>query len=317
LNLKDLPIQENPRLIRVHPQPKEDAHNRALEVTLKSVHQFIEMGKLSTRLRRDPNTAIRHRINAGRVAVQQQTDFFATQFGQVASDWKADDTRVTFADFAISEKLFAELRGAFPKDDFCSEESNPEDEILPLESEFAWVLDPIDGTNNYFFGLPQCAISLALLRFGEPIYGFVYDFSRRTLIEGGPGYGVIDGREKVSVRDAPMDRHSILAMHFPLAPEEALLLQPWIAQYRIRALGSSTLNLAYAAIGKLDGCVDFRVKVWDIAAGYALMHGAGGAFRWFGKGPFPMQAFHVDQPFLRFAAGSPAFIEAVAALTPT
>jgi len=267
------------------------------------------MGKLSAKLRRDPNTALRHRINAGRVAVQQQVDFFEKQFGRVASDWKADDTRVTFADFAISEKLFAELRGVFPQDDFCSEESNPEDETMPLGSEFAWVLDPIDGTNNYFFGLPLCAISLGLLRSGEPVYGFVYDFSRKTLIEGGPGFGVIDGREKASVKAAPLDRHSILAMHFPMPGRDLDALHSWLEQYRIRSLGSSTLNLSLTAIGKLDGCLDFRVKVWDIAAGYALIRGAGGEWAWFNESPFPMRSFHVEQPYLRFAAGSLAFVE--------
>ena len=53
---------------------------------------------------------VRHRINAGRVAIQNQIAFFTRQFGEVISEWKEDDTRVTFADFAISEKVFAELR---------------------------------------------------------------------------------------------------------------------------------------------------------------------------------------------------------------
>lgn len=272
------------------------------------------MGKLSTRLRRDPTTATRHRINAGRVAVQQQVDFFRRQFGVIASDWKADDTRVTFADFAISEKLFAELRGSFPQDDYCSEESSPEDELMALEAEFCWVLDPIDGTNNYFFGLPMCAISLALLRHGEPIYGFVYDLARDKLIEGGPDFGVLDGSARAAVKDAPLDRHSILALHFPLQPSEADALRPWLETYRIRTLGSSTLALAYAALGKVDGCLDTRVKVWDIAAAYALILGAGGDFYWFDEPAFPMKDFKVDQPKLRFAAGSKAFVEAAAKL---
>ncbi|GHC04412.1 inositol monophosphatase family protein [Cerasicoccus arenae] len=272
------------------------------------------MGKLATKLRRDPATSVRHRINAGRVAVQQQVDFFHRQFGSVASDWKADDTRVTFADFAISEKLFAELRGSFPKDDFCSEESSPEDELMSLEAEFCWVLDPIDGTNNYFFGIPLCAISLALLRNGEPIYGFVYDLARGVLTEGGPDFGVLDGNTKVTVKSTPLDRHSIISLHFPLGAGEADTLQPWLETYRVRSFGSSTLALTYAALGKLDGSLDCRVKVWDIAAAYALIKGAGGEFHWYTEPVFPLRSFHVDQPKLRFAAGSLAFVEAAAKL---
>ncbi|WP_309381695.1 inositol monophosphatase family protein [Cerasicoccus frondis] len=272
------------------------------------------MGKLSTKLRRDPATATRHRINAGRVAVQQQVDFFRRQFGCVASDWKADDTRVTFADFAISEKLFAELRGSFPQDDFCSEESSPEDELLALEAEFCWVLDPIDGTNNYYFGLPMCAISLALLRRGEPIYGFVYDLARDKLIEGGPEFGVLDGATKANAKTTDLTRHSIIGLHFPLSPNETEPLREWLETYRVRSFGSSTLVLTYAALGKIDGCLDTRVKVWDIAAAYALVKGAGGEFHWFDEPAFPMKDFKVDQPKLRFAAGSKAFVQAAAKL---
>ena len=65
---------------------------------------------MSRQAQAELDTKLRHRINAGRVAVRNQIAFFGRQFGEVTSEWKEDDTRVTFADFAISEKLFAELR---------------------------------------------------------------------------------------------------------------------------------------------------------------------------------------------------------------
>ena len=104
---------------------------------------------------------LKHRVNAARVAVLDQVEFFTRYFGEVNSEWKPDDTRVTFADFAISERIIAELRSSFPEDDFCSEESNPQDECITLSGKYAWILDPIDGTNNYALGIPMCAISLA------------------------------------------------------------------------------------------------------------------------------------------------------------
>mgnify|MGYP001439301154 FL=1 len=122
-------------------------------------------------------TKIRHRVNAGRVAIKGQISFFRRHFGQVTSDWKADASRVTFADIAISENLFSSLNQDFAKDDFCSEEMSSDDSPMHIESEFAWVLDPIDGTNNFALGFPLCGISLALLHEGVPVYGFVYDFS--------------------------------------------------------------------------------------------------------------------------------------------
>ena len=66
------------------------------------------------------NEQVRHRINAGRVAIRSQISFFSRQFGQVSSEWKPDETRVTFADFAISEKLTSELGGISRKTTFAA-----------------------------------------------------------------------------------------------------------------------------------------------------------------------------------------------------
>ncbi len=82
-------------------------------------------------------TEIRHRINAGRVAIKDQIVFFRRHFGQVSSDWKADASRVTFADIAISENLFSSLNKDFADDDYCSEEMSSKDVPLELKAGFA------------------------------------------------------------------------------------------------------------------------------------------------------------------------------------
>lgn len=254
--------------------------------------------------------ALRHRINAGRVAVLNQRDFFKSQFGNLPCEWKEDDTRVTFADFAISEKLFAELRGSFPADDYCSEEGNPADETQALEAEFAWVLDPIDGTNNYYLGIPFCAISLALLRRGQPVYGFIYDYSRDRLVQGGPGFGLLDGTSRASVSQSPPDpRKSVAGMSFPMTAGDLRRLGPWLESSRLRVTGSAALNLTYTALGKLDGCLDFKAKVWDIAAGVALVEGGGGEYHFQGENPFPLTRFHPAMPPVRYWAGGSAFCQ--------
>ncbi|QYY34860.1 inositol monophosphatase [Ruficoccus sp. ZRK36] len=254
---------------------------------------------------------LRHRINAGRVAVKNQIAFFEGQFGQVESQWKEDDTRVTFADFAISEKVFTELRRSFPHDDYCSEESNPEDEVMQLEAEYAWIIDPIDGTNNYALGVPMCGISLALLRNGEPIYGYIYDFSRRVLVQGGEGEGVLDGTQRGRVITDEPTPHSHFATNFPYSPEDLTRMRPLFEKYRVRCFGSAALNLTYTAIGKLAACVDFRVKLWDVAAGFALIKAAGGEIVYLDEPLFPIDSFHVHMPPVRYVAGSPAFCRVV------
>lgn len=254
---------------------------------------------------------LKHRINAGRVAVKNQVAFFRKQFGRVSSDWKDDDTRVTFADFAISENVFAELRRSFPDDDFCSEEGSPLDEVLPLRSKFAWMLDPIDGTNNYALGIPICGISLALLRLGEPIYGFLYDMSRDQLLEGGPGLGLFQDNERVAPKERPFDKQSLVGLSFPLPPGIYERLEPLLTNSRIRSTGSGALNLAYSTLGILEGSIDFKTKAWDIAAGYAFAKAVGHEFHFLEKEIFPMQEFHVSQPRCPYITGSKAFTTAV------
>ena len=252
---------------------------------------------------------LRHRINAGRVAVKAQTAFFGRQFGQVASEWKADDTRVTFADFAISENVFAALRRDFAEDDYCSEEANPLDEVLTLGAGFAWVIDPIDGTNNYALGFPVCAISLALLHDGMPVYGFIYDYSTDALLEGGAGFGLQRNQKTMNRDRMAADAQTMLGLHFPIDLELLDKLKPLLAKYRVRCLGSGALSAAYVATGYLTGVVDFRVKVWDIAAAYALCAGAGVAFKFLEASPFPLRAFHPQMDFCPYLAGTAAVCE--------
>ena len=254
--------------------------------------------------------ALRHRVNVARVAVKDQVDFFRAQFGEVPSEWKADDTRVTFADFAISERIFTELRRSFPEDNFCSEESSPADEVLDLTaSRHTWVLDPIDGTNNYALAIPFCAISLALLRDGEPVYGLVYDLSRDRLIQGGPGEGLFDGCRRITPPAAPFTaREGLVGAHFPLPSRHLLALEPLLHTYRLRTLGSGALNLTYTALGIFDGVFDFKVKIWDIAAGLAFLGAVGYELRYFTDNPLPLKTFHVEAPRLQYVAGSPSFM---------
>ena len=257
---------------------------------------------------------LRHRINAGRVAVRNQIGFFERQFGQVESEWKEDDTRVTFADFAISEKIFAELRRDFPEDNFCSEEASPLDEELQLNARFAWIVDPIDGTNNYALGFTVCAISVALLYEGNPIYGFIYDYSSRALLEGGPDRGLLRNQKKLNRNDLAAEAQTMVGLHFPISADRIAQLNPMLQKYRVRCLGSGALTAAYVATGYLTGVFDDRVKVWDIAAAHALCAAVGIKFIFLETDPFPMKTFHPQMDFSPYYAGTNAFTEEVGAL---
>lgn len=256
--------------------------------------------------------ALKHRVNAARVALRNQTGFFDRLFGEVASEWKADDTRVTFADFAISEKIITELRGSFKSDNFLSEESLPLDETFQVDAKYAWILDPIDGTNNFVLGMPSCAISLALLKDGMPVYGLIYDGGTRELIEGGPQSGIlVNGR-----RFDPPDRRKesgtgMIALHFPLPAGRAVQLIPLLESSRIRSLGSAALHLAYVALGRIDGVMDEKVRLWDIAAASCLIQERDLAIRYLDENPFPVRKIDMSGPHIRYIAGTQAFLSYV------
>ena len=178
------------------------------------------------------------------------------------------------------------------------------------DTKFAWVIDPIDGTNNYALGFPICAISLALLCEGVPIYGFIYDYSIDVLFEGGPGMPILSNQKKIDTTHESSDMQILFSVQFPMDIELIQQLKPLLSKYRVRSVGSSALSAAYVAKGYLDGAVDARCKVWDIAAACAICAGSGVEFEFLEANPFPLKSFHSQMkscPY--FAARKPFYDE--------
>ncbi len=246
------------------------------------------------------------RVAAAKRAVLAQTELLHREFGRAESKWKYDGSRVTAVDVAISEGIFRELAAQFSGDQFLSEELADTGAVIPVTARFAWVLDPIDGTNNFALGLPHCAIALALCEHGEPIYGVVYDLSRRTLMHGGPGFGVHDGERAVRVSTAAPSRETLIGFHSPSDKSLLPAATGVMAAFKIRGLGSATLHLAYVAAGLLDGCVDFNVKIWDLAAAIPLVRAAGGEVHFLNGAQLPLRTFDLQMGKIVYVAGSPA-----------
>lgn len=251
-----------------------------------------------------PSSELLSRITAARAAVLAQSGLLHREFGRAESTWKHDGTRVTAIDVAISENIFRELGALFPGDQYLSEELHGSTSPIEVTARFAWVLDPIDGTNNFALGIAACAISLALCEHGEPVYGVVYDLSRRILIHGGPGFGVFDGERPARVSTAPASRESLIGFHSPGDQDLLPLATGVISHFKIRGLGSATLHLAYVAIGLLDGCVDYNVRIWDLAAAIALVRAAGGEVHFLNGEQLPIRRFDLHMNKIVYLAGS-------------
>jgi myo-inositol-1(or 4)-monophosphatase len=147
-----------------------------------------------------------------------------------------------------------------------------------------WYVDPLDGTTNFVFGLPFCAVSIALAHHGVPVLGVVHDPLREetfTAVRGG-GAQLNDSPISVDKTIATLDR-SLLVTGYPgnmaRRPRMHLVNYKQVIDRcnNLRALGSAALELAYVACGRLTGFWEVSLRPWDVAAGMVLVEEAGGA----------------------------------------
>ena len=169
------------------------------------------------------------------------------------------------------------LLGARPGDALYGEEGLGGDP----DSDRQWIVDPIDGTVNFYYGIPHFCVSIALRVAGEVIVGVIHDpiVGETWTVEKG-GVPMLDGRPiKVSGRK----NLEVCALYIGCGKDEEAL-RTGLERFRkaslkarkMRMMGSAALGLAYIASGRLDGYIESRISLWDIAAGKLLVEAAGG-----------------------------------------
>ena len=144
-----------------------------------------------------------------------------------------------------------------------------------------WIIDPIDGTVNFFYGIPHFAISIAHRRNGTITTGVIYDPMRDELWMASRGGAVtLNGRPiRVSTRSKLSDAIvSIGVSKTETAIETGLpvLGQMMRSARKTRMMGSAALDIAYVACGRLDAYIESQISLWDIAAGMLMVEMAGG-----------------------------------------
>lgn len=189
---------------------------------------------------------------------------------------------VTEADLASEKLIRAALHARQPDFDFWGEESNE-----PPNTEFFWVADPIDGTNNFANGLAYFAVNLALCQGDVPLIGVTLELPARRVYYAQAGQGAFvrapDGREKrLHVNDETTLSRAFLTTGFPYHRGEQIdnnLLEfgYFLARTQgVRCMGSAALDLANVAAGALAGYWEGWLKPWDAAPGVLLVQEAGG-----------------------------------------
>jgi myo-inositol-1(or 4)-monophosphatase len=185
---------------------------------------------------------------------------------------------VTAMDRAAEEAIVGIIRGAYPRDGVLAEESA----FLAGDSGRIWIIDPLDGTNNYAHGYPFFSVAIAIEEDGVPVAGVVHDPLRGELFVAEAGSGATLNGRPLRVSEAPRLAESLVATGFPYDRSEgtennlANLSRFILAVRGIRRAGSAELDLVYVACGRLDGYWELGLKPWDVAAGGLIVREAGG-----------------------------------------
>jgi myo-inositol-1(or 4)-monophosphatase len=184
---------------------------------------------------------------------------------------------VTEVDREAEAIIIGDIRKAYPDHAILAEGSG-----AAGESEYRWIIDPLDGTTNYLHGFPQFCVSIALEHRGRLEQGVVFDPLRQELFTASRGAGARLDDRRIRVSGRSHLEGSLLGTGFPF--RGAYDLDTYLETVRalvprsagIRRPGAAALDLAYVAAGRLDGFWEFGLQPWDMAAGVLLIREAGG-----------------------------------------
>ena len=184
---------------------------------------------------------------------------------------------VTDVDLLSEEKITTLLQYEYPDFSIMTEESAD----IAGDSPYTWIIDPIDGTRNYAYGIPHFCVALALARDDELILGIVYDPVRGELFRAEKGNGAFLNDSPISVSTKTSLKESLIGFDMGYDADigqEILGMASalWPEVVSVRVMGSAALALAYTACSRLDLYIHLYLYPWDLASGMLLIEEAGG-----------------------------------------
>ncbi len=222
------------------------------------------------------NIAIKAARRAGQIINRASNDL---DLLKVAT--KQPNDFVTEVDKAAEAAIIETLREAYPSYGILAEESGLSDG-KGADSDYQWIIDPLDGTTNFIHGLPQYAISIALAKGGVIEQAVVFDPNRNELFTASKGGGAFLNGRRIRVSKRTKLAESLIGTGFPYRMFDKVDL--YLAVFKElaektagqRRPGAASLDLAYVACGRYDGFWEFGLSPWDMAAGALLISEAGG-----------------------------------------
>lgn len=192
--------------------------------------------------------------------------------------YKSKRNPVTVADTESEDFLVNAIRSRFPDHSILTEEQPH----VKRNSDFEWIIDPLDGTVNFVHSLPVFCVSIALMRRQVLEIGVVYAPALGEIFTAERGQGAFANGKKIVVSQTGDLLHSLLATGFAYIREETLQNNQAnfnrlnMKAHAVRRLGSAALDLCYVACGRFDGFWELHLSPWDVAAGCLIVTEAGG-----------------------------------------
>lgn len=193
-------------------------------------------------------------------------------------DVKARNDFVSDADRIAERAVIDEIQKHYPEHAILAEESGQQG-----DSDYVWVIDPLDGTTNFLHRFPVFAVSIGVLHKGRIEHGVVYDPMRQELFTASRGEGAqLDGRRIRVSKHTALD-HALIGTGFPFR-DGGMTIEPYLRMLQkaiastsgVRRAGSAALDLCYVAAGRLDAYWETGLAPWDLAAGTLIVREAGG-----------------------------------------
>jgi len=221
------------------------------------------------------NVAIKAARAAGAIINRAALDVESVRISQ-----KQINDFVTEIDHASEKTIIETLLTAYPGHGILAEETGRE--YGAKDSDFVWVIDPLDGTTNFIHGFPVYCVSIALAVRGKVEQAVVYDPTRNDLFTATRGRGAFLNDRRIRVSKRTRLQECLVATGFPFRPGDDfnayLLMMADVMQRTagLRRPGAAALDLAYVAAGFSDGFFELGLSPWDVAAGSLLVTEAGG-----------------------------------------
>ncbi len=224
------------------------------------MHPMLNTAVTAARKAGDIISRYADRVDQLDIQEKEQSDF-VSQVDKMAEDAIIDTLRYAYRDHSILAEESGRHKG---------------------DSSYEWIIDPLDGTTNYLYGIPQYAVSIALTRDGKLFQSVIYNPANGDLFTASRGQGAMINNKRMRVTPRKSIENALLVTGIPYKANQDMNLYletlkavvPGTAG--IRRPGSAALDLAYVAAGRYDGFWEFGLNAWDIAAGVLLVQEAGG-----------------------------------------